>query len=437
MKSKLLNFFSELRSSYWYIPLLMSIAALLLAILTLRIDHLFVWRWLQSIGWFYGSNPDGARALLSTIANSMITVAGVTFSMTIVAVAFAAAQVGPRLTSNFMRDRANQITLGTFIATFLYCLFILLALFNANKDGISQIEGLFVPQISLLVALLLAISSIIVLIYFFHHIPESINMSNLIAQIGDELNCQLDCLFPTNVGKEHSKKASCPESYSQSTSVIANKRGYIRIIDGVSLINIAKKNDLIIKLETKYSDFITENSVLLTIYSKEKIDAPVYKQCREAFALGYNRNQESDILFLVDELVEIIARALSPGINDPFTAMTCLDWLQSSLQKLSKINLPSSYRYDADNKLRLIAQPITFNEFCELIFCRVQPYVCRDRNAAIHMMAMIISIHKASQENEHKIILATHANSLNNAAKECLLPEDFKKIQSLYKSYFT
>lgn len=437
MNSKLLNFFSELRSSYWYIPLLMSVAALLLSILTLFIDHVFVWHWLQSIGWFHASNPDGARTLLSTIANSMITVAGVTFSMTIVAVAFAASQVGPRLTSNFMRDRANQIALGTFIATFLYCLFILLALFNANKNGISQIEGVFIPQISLLVALLLAISSIIVLIYFFHHIPESINMSNVIARIGEELNCQLDCLFPTNVGKEHSKKPSFPRGYVQTTSVIATERGYIRIIDGASLINIAKRYDVILKLDTRYSDFITENSVLLTIYSKEKIDASVYKHCKDAFVLGNNRNQESDTLFLVDELVEIIARALSPGINDPFTAMTCLDWLQSSLQKLSKTKSPSSYRYDADNKLRLITEIITFEEFCELIFCRVQPYVCKDRNAAIHMMAMIISIHKTSNEDEHKIILAAHANSLKNVAQESLLLEDFKKIHNLHKSYFT
>ncbi len=161
------QFFSELRASYWYIPLLLSIFSLLLSLLTLRLDHLFVWHWLEYMGWFHASNPEGARAILSTIASSMISVAGVSFSMTIVAVAFAGSQVGPRLTSNFMRDRINQITLGTFIATFLYCLFILLALFNANKNGVTELNGVFIPQISLLVAILLSISSIIVLIYFF------------------------------------------------------------------------------------------------------------------------------------------------------------------------------------------------------------------------------------------------------------------------------
>lgn len=437
MRSRLLNFFSELRASYWYIPLLLAVGALLLSILTLRLDHLFVWHWLQTIGWFHAANPEGARAILSTIASSMITVAGVTFSMTIVAVAFAASQVGPRLTSNFMRDRANQITLGTFIATFLYCLFILLALFNANKNGITQTEGIFIPQISLLVAILLAITSIIVLIYFFHHIPESINMSNVIARIGEELNEQMECLFPTNVGNKPPKKPSLPKNYSQKTSVNATSRGYIRIIDGESLIENAKKCDVIVKLEAKYGDFLTENSILFTMYSQDEVDTSVYKQFTNAFALGYNRNQERDTLFLIEELVEIIARALSPGINDPFTAMTCLDWLQSSLQQFLKINPPSSYRYDVDNKLRLIAAPISFAQLCDLVFCRVQPYVCKDRNAAVHMMTMIISIHTTCKEEDYKTLLSAHADSLNNSAQECLLLEDYKEFQRVYKRYFT
>jgi len=439
MKSRLLNFLSETRASYWYIPLLMSIAALLFSILCLRLDHLFVLHWLDTWGWFHASNPEGARAILSTIATSMITVAGVTFSMTIVAVAFAASQVGPRLISNFMRDRANQITLGTFIATFLFCLFILLALFNANKNGVTESDGLvFIPQISLLMAILFTISSIIVLIYFIHHIPESIKMSNVIAQIGEELNKQVDCLFPINVGKEMSKQsAHIPKNHQHRDAVVATKLGYVRILDGDTLMAIAKKHDLIIQLEARSGTYVTEGSTLLYIYSLDKIEDRIHKQCVDAFALGHQHNQEHDIIFLIDEMVEIIARALSPGINDPFTAMTCLDWLQSTLQKISKTNQPSAYRYDAEDKLRLIAQPIAFTEFCDLIFCRVQPYVCKDRNTAIHMMEMINTIHASITNDEHKITLTSHAASLKNAALECLpINEDRKKLQSLYEKHF-
>lgn len=438
MKSKILDFFSKLRASYWYIPLLMCVISFLLSVLTLRLDHIFVWQWLDKWGWFHASNPEGARSILSTIATSMITVAGVTFSMTIVAVAFAGSQVGPRLTSNFMRDRANQITLGTFIATFLFCLFILLALFNANKEGIPQINGqVFIPQISLLMAIIFTISSLVVLINFIHHIPESINMSNVISKVGEELNGQISCQFPINIGKEHTQK-SIDLSLQKETIVESTTQGYIRILQGNSLIDIATKNDLIIQLEVRPGTFITKGSTLLTIHSSQKVDEHITKQCTDAFALGPKRNQEQDILFLVDEMVEIIARALSPGINDPFTAMTCLDWLQSSIQKLAKMDEPSAYRADSENKLRLITKPISFHEFCDLIFSRVQPYVCKDRNATFHMMEMIISMHKNITTDLQRSILTAHALSLKEAAHECLtLKEDRKKLLSLYEHYFT
>lgn len=440
MRSGLLNFFSELRASYWYLPLLMCIASFFLAILTLWLDNLLVLHWLETLGWFHAKNPEGARVILSTIATSMITVAGVTFSMTIVAVAFAASQVGPRLTTNFMRDRSNQITLGTFIATFLFCLFILLALFNANKTGIMEADKIvFVPHISLLVAILLTISSIIVLIYFIHHIPESISMSNIIARIGEELLRQIECPFPVRAGKENSKKTiKIPRNYQKhEAAVLAKNSGYIRILDGNSLINIAKQYDLIMQVNVRPGYYITEDSAILHIYSAKKIEEVVHKQCIACFALGHQRNQEQDILFLVDEMVEIIARALSPGVNDPFTAITCLDWLQSSLQKISKTSPPSPYRYDPDNKLRLITKPISFSEFCEFIFSRVQPYVCKDRNAALHMMSMIISIKNNITNQEHKTILAFHAQSLKDNCHPHLADEANKKILNLYHEHFT
>jgi uncharacterized membrane protein len=437
MKSKILDFFSKLRASYWYIPLLMCVISFLLAVLTLRLDHIFVWQWLEKWGWFHASNPEGARSILSTIATSMITVAGVTFSMTIVAVAFAGSQVGPRLTSNFMRDRENQITLGTFIATFLFCLFILLALFNSNKEGVSQIDGhVFIPQLSLLMAIALTISSLVVLISFIHHIPESINMSNVIAQVGEELNRQISCQFPINIGEEYTQKPLDLSSLEKTIASSSNQ-GYIRILDGSSLIDIATKNDLIIQLEVRPGTYVTEGSPLLVIYASKKIDELIEKKCTDTFALGHKRNQEQDILFLVEELVEIIARALSPGINDPFTAITCLDWLQSSIQKLSKTDEPSIYRADIENKLRLITKPISFQEFCDLIFSRVQPYVCKDRNATFHMMEMIISMHKNITNDLQRSVLTAHALSLKEAANESLsLKEDRKKLLNLYEHHF-
>lgn len=437
MKTAIIDLYAQLRATYWFTPSLMAVGSIILSFITLKLDHILDPVWLRETGWVYAESPDGARAILSTIATSMITVAGVTFSMTIVAVSFAASQIGPRLTANFMRDRSNQITLGTFISTFLFSLMILRAVSNPILDE-AQYKP-FIPQISLFFATILALLSVAVLIYFIHHIPKSINMTNVIARVGDVLSRQAKTLFPIYIGQEQLEKMSTiPKSFkTYQTALKSGTHGYIRILDGNSLIKSAQKHNVIMELRVRPGDYVTDDSILLVIYSLEKITDALQGEAIAAFAFGYQRNQDQDILFLIDEMVEIIARALSPGVNEPFTAITCMDWLRLTLERISNSTPPSAYRYDDDEQLRIIAKPILFQEFCDLIFCRIQTYVCQDRNATVHMMKMMYAMHNNISDEEHKIILAKHAKDLKDAAIECLpAASDRSAVETLYQNYF-
>ncbi len=435
MKSIIIHTLSEIRASYWYNPLLMAITAILLSIITIRIDYMFDLMLIKEYSWFHADNPQGARAVLSTIATSMITVAGVTFSMTILAVSFAGSQIGPGLTTSFMRDRSNQITLGTFIATFLYCILIL----RAVLDPIQNNSPAFVPQLSLLVAVLLAISSIIVFIYFIHHIPDSINKSNVIALVGEQLNSNIPNRFPENIGQaypgiENDIPGHLKENF---TTITANNYGYIRILDGQSLMETAKKHDVIIQVETRPGVFITHNKILVSVYSAKKIEDSLIDDCRKAFAYGYVKNTEQDIMFLVEQQEEIIARALSPGINDPFTAITAIDWFQSTLEVASLNETPSAYRYDNEKKLRLIAHPIYFEELCQHFFSAITAYVAHDRNTSIQLLAILVNARNHIENARHKISLVSHAESVKNAALASLPGhEDRQEIQSFYDEHF-
>lgn len=431
MKSKLLNLLSSIHASFWYYPLLMSIIVTLLSIITLHLDAWIQPKWFEIL-WFH--NPEGARALLTIIASSMVTVISVTFSMTIIAVSFAGSHIGPRLITNFMRDRTNQITLGVFVATFLFCILILRSVVGTNTDDLT-----FVPQISLFMAFILTLCSIVVLIYFFHHIPESINMSNVIARVGNELYRQIDTLFPFNIGKERDQTATgIPETFQKyQKTITADQYGYIRVLDGDTLISLAKNYNVIIQLKEPVGKFITPHTDLLHIYSSESIPDSLDKECLNTFAYGYQRNQEQDTIFLIHQLIEIIGRALSPGINDPYSAMTAMNWLQLSLEKISCQKQASPYRYDDDDHLKLIVPVLSFSDFCEIIFCGIQAYVCRERNSCFHMMRMMVNLHDNLNNNEHKITLASHANELKKAALECLPVEaDRRAIEHLYLTYF-
>jgi uncharacterized membrane protein len=197
MKATLMRFADGLRGSYWFLPTVMALAAVLLAGGMVFLDTYEGSEWMDGLPWLYAARPDGARQVLSAISGSMITVAGTVFSVTIAAVVYASGQYGPRLLSNFMSDRGNQVTLGTFIATFVYCLLVLRTIRSTGEAGAGA--G-FVPTLALLVGVALALCSISVLIFFIHHVPSQLHINVVIEDVGDKLLKEIDNRFPRFIG---------------------------------------------------------------------------------------------------------------------------------------------------------------------------------------------------------------------------------------------
>ena len=180
----------HVRASYWFLPTLLALTGVALGLGLVLLDARVGDAWLGRYEWFYGSRPEGARAMLSTIAGSTITVAGVVFSITLAAVTYASGQFGPRLLGNFMRDRGNQATLGVFIGTYLYCLVVLRTIRSAEEtsaDTAGAVRDAFVPHLAMFGGLALAIASTAVLIYFVHHVTSGIHINNVIARVGRHL----------------------------------------------------------------------------------------------------------------------------------------------------------------------------------------------------------------------------------------------------------
>ena len=427
-----------LGSSYWFVPTIMALGAMLLATGMVTLDVALGSSWLKGFAWIYASHADGARQVLSSVGGSMITVAGTVFSVTIAAVVYASGQYGPRLLTNFMRDRGNQVTLGTFIATFLYCLLVLRTIRSADEAGGYG----FVPNLAVLLGVVLALCSIAVLIYFIHHVPSKIHINSVIEDVGDRLLHGIADRFPRFIGSapdDHTAvTADLPATFRENPDaatgadrfvVEAKDTGYIQFLDDEQVMRLAREHGLVLRLQYQPGDFVHVGRAIIEAWPPAQCDDSLADDLRDAVSIGSQRTALQDLRFLIDELVEIAARALSPGVNDPFTAVTCLDWLGAALSDLAGRSLPSHLRVDDEGALRVIAHPVTFASLMDRSFGALAQYCATDMVAALRYLNALGEVSLDCDSPDRLATIRSYANKLEQLADDGLKGFNLTRVQ--------
>jgi uncharacterized membrane protein len=423
MKAKLATLWEALRSSFWFVPALMVILAMLLAFVTVTLDERVGTERIAKLGWLYTGGPEGARALLATVAGSMLTVAGVTFSITIAALTLASSQFGPRLLRNFTRDLGNQIVLGAFIAAFIYSLLVLRTIRGGDTGG-------FVPNIAVTVGVGLALAGVGVLIYFIDHVAQSIQVSHLIGVVGADLDEAIDRLFPEEIGGAPPKPArrqtehDIPADFEhEARPVKASKSGYIQAVDDDSLMQLATDQDVLLRLRRRPGDYVVAGTPLVAVWPGNRVGRELARRVDDAFVLGQRRTPTEDVEFAANQLVEIAVRAISPAINDPFTAITCIDRLGNALRRLAGREPPSPYRYDQGNRLRVIAEPVTFTRLTDVAFNQIRQYGQSSAAVTIRLLETIAEIAPYLRAPEQRAALRRQALMIERGSHDGL-PEE-------------
>ncbi len=431
--AKLSKLWDSLHSSFWFVPTLMVLLAIALSFITIGIDHSQEATLVENIGWAYSLGPNGSRAILSAIAGSMVTVATTAFSITIVALQLASSQFGPRLLRSFMQDTGNQIVLGTFISTFVYSLMVLRTINGVEKDE-------FVPHLAVTIGLGLAIASVGVLIYFIHHSASSIQVDQIIKQVGYDLDGAIDRLFPERIGRNTSKHleeeslAAIPADFDRVACPIKTiASGYIQTINDNQLMQIATENNLLLRIQQRPGRFVVKGSELVRVFPEEKVNKKLAVQINDAFVLGSQRTEQQDVEFPIDQLVEIAVRALSPGINDPFTAIRCIDQLSAALCHLAQREIPSPYRYDDHNQLRIIAEPISFADATDAAFNQIRQYGKSSVAVTMRLLEAIAAIAPFTHRTPDRNTLKRHADMIERGSQEGIAEElDYQNVKERY-----
>jgi len=431
--AKLAKLWDSVNSSFWFVPTLMLVLAIGLSFVTIGIDQKLETNIIGKIGWAYSLGPSGSRAILSAIAGSMMSVATTAFSITIVALQLASSQFGPLLLRNFMRDTGNQVVLGTFIATFAYSLMVLRTI-----NGVAENE--FVPHLAVTVGIGLAIASIGVLIYFIHHSAASIQVDRVIQKVGDDLDATIDRLFPDKIGRSASQQqqqeslTAIPADFDRvAHSIEASESGYIQAIDDSQLMQIATEHNLLLRIEQRPGRFVVKGSQLMRVFPAEKVDKQLAAKIGDTVVLGIQRIGRQDLEFSIDQLVEIAARALSLGINDPFTAIRCIDQLSAALCHLAQQEIPDPYRYDNRHRLRVIAEPIAFADAIDEAFNQIRQYGQSSVAVTMRLLEAIATIAPFTHRRLDRTALLRHAETIERGSQTGIKEElDLQAVKERY-----
>jgi uncharacterized membrane protein len=363
----------NLNASLWFLPVLMVCVFLALAYGLVLLDQRIGHSWEKDYPLLFGAGAEAARSMLSALASSMITVAALIFTLTLTTLAQVSNQYSPRVIWTFMRDRGNQLVLGTFLGIFAYCMVVLRTIHGQEREK-------FVPSLAIAFGLVLALLSIGVLIFFVHHIASSIEVSNIVQHLRQDTRQAMERLFPTTTGQaaddDEAQTLQAEAAHKQWHTIPALVTGYIQSVDDKQLLRAARERQCTVRMELAPGSFVAEGAPLVSVALQDGatgLPPDLDKQLHQAYVIGNQRTIEQDAGFGMRLIVDIAMKALSPGVNSTSTAIICIDHLGTLLAYLGNRRLGERLRSeDKEDRVLVIAKVPTYADYVTTAFDQIR-----------------------------------------------------------------
>ena len=419
---KFTNILNRVRASLWLVPAVMTVMAGALAWLMLFSGFEFVNFEEGSTWWLFSGDAGTARDLLSSLLSGMITMTSLVVSITMVVLSLAAGQLGPRLIGNFIQDRQIQVVLGLFMGTILYTLIVL-------RSVTDQLGPDSVPHIAITVASALAMLCLFALLFYVHKIARSIIADTVVKEVADELESAIAGAARRADGvpdDEHPTTERFPERRNASLC----RSGYVQVIDYSLLASLAAKEDALVRMQVGPGNFVLRGGDHLEILAKRRISDACIAELRSAFVIGAERTPTQDLEYSVRQLVEIAVRALSTGINDPFTAIAVVNRLGAALESASRRpGLPTCFR-DEKGTVRVIALASDFPRLLDASFNQIRQAASGNAALLIQMCKLIGQLAVSVKAPDSRAALAAHLDKIDRSARRSLEdPSDLEDFE--------
>jgi uncharacterized membrane protein len=427
MMTRLVVFWGSLRDSLWLIPTVLAVAGIALAFFAVGVDSRGLGGGSLNYPWDFGGGVAGARGVLSTIAGSIITVTGVVFSITVVALQLASSQFTPRALSTFTGDRVTQVVLGLLIGTFAYSLVVLRTVRSASSDF-----DVFVPSLSVTIAIGLALACIGGLVFFIDHTSQSIQPSFLIARIAGDTIRRAGRLFPEPFERGSSGDVQSSEPASGEAGVTeASETGYVLGIDEAALLDLAASTGMTaIRAEVEIGAFVLSGAPIVSVWPASALSDGAVSRLRRAVAIGWQRSPEHDVELGIRQIVDIALRALSPGVNDPTTARLCIDHLSEVIVFLGGRAMPRALRVDPRGQTLLVGRQPEFEAFVAYAFSEIRHFGAGTPSVAAQLVSSFRRAEPLLPAQRRPVLRRELEHVLEAARRSIESPVDLAVVES-------
>jgi uncharacterized membrane protein len=393
----------------------MAIAAVLLAWLMYWVDNLVPDAALENSRFVLAGTPGELRSALLSMAGTVLATAGVVFTLLTLPLSTVASQYGSRLLRVFLGDRTTQSVLGAFVGTFVYCITAALSIPTASAEQEA-------PQLTATLGVYLMVATFGTLILLVQHVSTMLQAPNIAAAAGVELldvvRANAEEVASGDNGDGGFETRPTPDSRgipamlteASGYPVRVRSAGYVQYIDSQMVLTLAQKKDLVVHLLRKPGCYVQSGAVVALVWPAERVDEQLEALFQRAFRLGNGRTPSQDIEYAVNQLAEMAVRAMSAAINDPFTAMTCLDRIGDGLVTFIRQGGNHSHHWDQDGRLRLILEPVTIDDLLNAAFDMLRHASCNNASVLQHMLEVIDVLGQEVRAPETREQLLRHAS---------------------------
>ena len=407
----------RLTGSLWFVPSIITVGAALLAVALIEAESLVGDEVLEDFPRLFGAGAESSRSMLAAIAGSMITVAGVTFSITVVAVSQASSQYTPRILRNFMRDRASQVVLGVFVGIFVYCLIV-----ARTVRGDEELR--FIPSLAVLGAFLLAVVAMGFLVYFIHHIAGTLEAGSILARVSRETVASVDRLFPDEVGAAPGAGPPAGEP-PDWTAIASAKTGYLQSVDADGMLRLAERHGTVIRMERGIGDFVVQGTLIASVAGPETDDLAA--AVNGVYTVSAYRSVYQDAEFGIRQMVDIALKALSPGVNDSTTAVTSVDHIGAVLVRLARRRIEPGNRLDEHGALRVIAVGPSFESLLAAALDEIRQNAGGNASVLARLLRTLAEVAACTADPARRALLLHHGERILRAAEAGIPDEEDRR----------